>query len=391
MQMAVVNFLFLTIPLHSNFQIKKGMVPEASSLAVRRNTYSSGDEYVSDTLKRRRKFSWIKNLSKKRGMHHIALSVGQLQSQTHHSGAVDQYSEGIMSTKMSIPSLVIQQEDRACHITTEEGIEQFQGYLKVQRKGADDMWVRYWCVLEDLTISCYISKDDLTLTLSIQLKGSRIADALHDCNREFSFKIWHLESGQCLFFAADDGIEYSSWFTVVTRGAEYVVPLDTGISNSPMSTPFYHYAKDTQESSPSQRSSRSSMASLPDIDMDSVITNSSDATVIHRGNLKKLSQNKWKDRYCLIKDSTLHVFTTSTEKTLLSSIPLCESRVELVNVPNEEVHQYTFRVSPSNGKAHMFSAPSEQEMYTWAITLQESCHPSVSRENEISTVSVISI
>lgn len=367
------------------------MVPETASLSVRRNTYSSGDEYVSDTLKRRRKFSWIKNLAKKRGMHHVALSVGQIDSQAHQQGNV---SGGVgqrrMFTKASVPSVVINQEDRACHITTEEGIEQFQGYLKVQRKGADNMWVRYWCVLEDLIISCYISKDDLTLTLSIQLKGSRIADALHDSKREFSFKIWHLESGQCLFFAAEDGIEYSSWFKEVTRGAEYVVPLDTGISNSPMSAPFYHYARDTQESSPSQRSSRSSIASLPDIDMDNVVTNSFGGTVVHRGNLKKFSQNKWKDRYCLIKDATLQVFATSTEKTLLSSIPLCGSRVELVNVPNEEVHRFTFRVSPSNGKAHMFSAPSEQEMYTWAIALQESCNSSSgSKEYEDSSVSAI--
>lgn len=332
---------------------------------------------MSDTLKRRRKFSWIKNLAKKRGMHHTAVSMGQLDNDPQQKEQQMKQEHGM--SESSTTTVVVAQEDRARHIMTEEGVEQFQGPLNVQRKGADSMWVRYWCVLEDLVISCYISKSDLTLTLSIQLKGSRVAEAIHECRRDFSFKIWHLESGQCLFFAADDNIEYGSWFKEVTKGAEYVVPLDAGISNSPLSAPFYHYAKDTSDSSPSQRSSRSSIASLPEIDnasFDNATTSISGGAILHKGNLKKLSQNKWKDRYCLIKDSMLQIYNTSTEKSLLSSVPLQGCRVELVNVPNEEVHRFTFRVAVSSGKSHMFSASSEQEMYTWAIALQDCSHHS---------------
>ena len=321
---------------------------------------------MSDTLKRRRKFSWIKNLSRKRGLHRAAVSVGQLQNQPNsedHAGVLQQHSS---------PKSIVPQEERAHHFITEDNHNQFQGYLQVQRKGADNMWVRYWCVLEDLIISCYISKSDLTLALSIQLNGSRVADASQDSKREFSFKIWHLESGQCLFFAADDRIEYTNWFKEITKGAEYVVPLDAGISSSPLSAPFYHYTKDTSESSPSQRSSRSSIASLPEIDIDNALCSSSTGTVFHKGNLKKFSQNnKWKDRYCIIKDAALLIYATSTEKTILSTVPISGCRVELVNVPNEEVHLHIFRVSLPSGKAHMFSASSEQEMYTWAIALQD--------------------
>lgn len=352
---------------------KKGAADPAPQ-SVRRNTYSAGDEYMSDTLKRRRKFSWIKNLAKKRGMHHTAVSVGQLDYDPQPK------EHGLRGIPDSAIATIVAQEDRARHIMTEEGVEQFQGSLNVQRKGADNMWVRYWCVLEDLVISCYISKNDLTLTLSIQLRGSRVADAIHECRRDFSFKIWHLESGQCLFFAADDSIEYGSWFKEVTKGAEYVVPLDAGISNSPLSAPFYHYTKDVSDSSPSQRSSRSSIASLPEIDsaaFDNAASSNSGSAIVQRGNLKKLSQNKWKDRYCLIKDGMLHIYNTSTEKSLLSSVPLQGCRVELVNVPNEEVHCFTFRVAVSSGKSHMFSASSEQEMYAWAITLQDSSHNSL--------------
>ncbi|CAI7991521.1 hypothetical protein GBAR_LOCUS766 [Geodia barretti] len=231
------------------------------------------------------------------------------------------------------------------------------------------------CV-EDLSISCYISRSDLALTLSIQLKGSRVADAAHDCRRQNSFKIWHLESGQCLFFAADDAIEYGSWFKEVTKGAEYVVPLDAGISNSPLAAPFYHFTKDSpSDSSPSQRSSRSSIASLPELDLDTAPVNSG-GTVVYKGNLKKLTQNKWKDRHCVVKDSVLQVFATSSEKTLLTTMPLAGAGVELVSVPNEEVHHFTFRICIPSGKAHMFCAVSEQEMYAWATTLQDVAYQS---------------
>ena len=354
------------------FQKKKNTVDDLPPMQTsRRNTYSAGDDYMSDTLKRRRKFSWIKTLSRKRGLHHAHVSDGQLTSDKQQMNGAVVKQQSMDGGLQQSATIFLAPEDRACRITTEDGVEQFQGYLHVQRKGANNTWVRYWCVLEDLNISCYISRSDLALTLSIQLKGSRVADAAQDCKRQHSFKIWHLESGQCLFFAADDAIEYGNWFKEVTKGAEYVVPLDAGISNSPLAAPFYHFSKDSPaDSSHSQRSSRSSIASLPELDLDTAPVNPG-GTVVYKGNLKKLTQNKWKDRYCVVKDSVLQVFATSSEKTLLTSVPLAGAGVELVSVPNEEVHHFTFRVCIPSGKSHMFCAVSEQEMYAWATTLQD--------------------
>ena len=308
-------------------------------------------------------------------MPHGAASLSQLQGD---SNVVSQHDANLKPTSMELDlhlpaTSTISPEDRAHHVCI-DGIEQFQGYLKVQRKGADNMWVRYWCILEDLTVSCYISRSDLSLTLSIQLKGSRVAEAKFECRREFSFKVWHLESGQCLFFAADDAIEFNSWFKEITKGAEYIVPLDAGVSNSPLSAPFYHFTKEEAYTSPSQRSSRSSNASLPENDnvsIDSETPSSSSSGIYRKGNLKKLSQNKWKDRYCRIKDSSLEVFATSSEKAPLTTIPLVGCRVELVSVPNEDVHLNIFRIFTTSGKTHMFSAPSEQEMYHWALAIQD--------------------
>ena len=371
-------------------QTKQTKLHVSGSTGVRRNTYSAGDEYASDTMKRRKKFAWIKSLSKKRGLPHSTLSHSHIEDDPRQiSYEVEPAMNGLQKPQSMelgpLDSILtsVNAEDRSHRILTEEGIERFQGYLKVQRKGADNMWVRYWCTLEELMVSCYISKSDHTLTLSIQLKGSRIAEATSECKREFSFKIWHLESGQCLYFAAANAAEFSMWFAEVIKGAEYVVPLDAGISNSPLSAPFYHYTKERADVSASQRSSRSSNASLPsqvDIDtasIDSCTTgqsNGSSGIINHQGNIKKLSQNKWKDRYCVLKDATLYVYTNSGDKTPLTSIPLRDCKVELVNVPHEEVHQYTFRVSTTSGKLHMFSAASDQEMYAWAMALQDCSH-----------------
>ena len=391
---SIYNTLFCVLHNKAAFQTslfrpqtKKKVADELPPMSTgRRNTYSSGDDYMSDTLKRRRKFSWIKTLTRKRGLHHTAPTPdGQLgKDKQHMNGGASLRRQQGGGGGQEPPAVVVAPEDRARQVVTEDGVEQFQGYLHVQRKGAD-CWVRYWCVLEDLIISCFISRSELALTLSIQLKGSRVADAAHDCKRQLSFKIWHLESGQCLFFAADDSIECTSWFKEITKGAEYVVPLDAGISNSPMAAPFYHYTKDTtSDSSLSQRSSRSSIASLPELDLDTAPPNTSGGgVVIYKGNLKKLTQNKWKDRYCVIKESALQVFATSTEKTLLTTVPLTGARVELVSVPNEEVHQFTFRVCPTLGKAHMFCSVTEQEMYSWATTLQDVSYQSSDGKDDI--------
>lgn len=99
-------------------------------------------------------------------------------------------AEGEEKTGLNATGAVSSQDVSQAHrSTTPEGVEQFVGYLRVQRKGADSMWVRYWCVFEDLIISCFISQRDLTLTLSIHLRGSRISEALMECKREHTFKV----------------------------------------------------------------------------------------------------------------------------------------------------------------------------------------------------------
>ncbi len=61
-------------------------------------------------------------------------------------------------------------------------------------------------------------------------------------------QVWHLESGQCLFFAADSRVEYQMWFKEITRGAEYIVAADDVAV--PLPTPYYFFPKESSSSTP---------------------------------------------------------------------------------------------------------------------------------------------
>ena len=55
-------------------------------------------------------------------------------------------------------------------------------------------------------------------------------------------QIWHLESGQCLFFAADSREEFQMWFKEIIRGSEYIVSADD--LAVPLPTPYYYFPKE---------------------------------------------------------------------------------------------------------------------------------------------------
>ena len=372
----------------------------------RRNTISSGGgdgDYQSDTLKRRRKFSWMKgSLTRKKNDKKAAtLSQSDLNSHRLSNMSYDmregylQIPVDSLRKSVSLELLPTTEEERPTADLLQKassrshralspgGVYRFQGYLRVQRKGADSMWVRYWCMLEDLSISCFISQKDQTLTLSIQLRGSRVAEASYECRREHAFKVWHLESGQCLYFAADDGDEYKKWLREITKGAEYIVSSDD--LPTPLPTPFFYFPKETSatptgdQASPSLVSSRSSNISEGDnVSVGSSTTGRSSASqgsIHHKGDLKKLSQSgKWKDRYCLIKECTLHIYHNSSEKTPLTALPLQSCSIELLNMPHEQALQYVFRVIPVSGKSQSFAASSEQDMYSWITAVRDCSH-----------------
>lgn len=360
----------------------------------RRKTYSHQDEYQSETLKRRRKFSWVKsNLLRRKekkansGQEQSRLSQMSVDVQGPSPVMLPQYPPDPMRKSVSLellPSAPEVEESpgrimEAHECVTPEGKEQFQGYLRVQRKGADGMWVRYWCVLEEKIISCYISRRDFTLALSIPLKGSRITESALECKREHSFKVWHIESGQCLFFAAENGNELQKWLSHVTHGAEHTIPDNVSVgSNSGPFVGFFYIPDDKQVADHSNSTSRLNAVSVGGEgigDQPAIMVQSpSPKSVFYRGELKKQAHTgKWKNRYCIIRDGSLHIYHTSSEKSPITSISLRGCSLELISVPANSEHLYLFKLNPeSSQKSHTFAAPNETEMYAWVSALRDS-------------------
>ena len=366
----------------------------------RRKTFSHQDEYQSDTLKRRRKFSWVKSgLMRKKGKKSQG-SQGDLEQSRLSQMSFDvqagsnpdmlpQYPPDPMRKSVSLeilPSAPEGEEEVPGRVTeshesiNSEGKERFQGYLRVQRKGADNMWVLYWCLLEDKIISCYISRKDVTLALSIPLKGSRITEATLESKRDHSFKVWHIESGQCLFFAAENATELQKWFDHVTHGAEHTIPDNVSVgSNSGPFVGFFYIPGDKKMSDHSTSASRLNELTV-EFDKDSgpaiTVQCPTPSGVFYRGELKKLaSTGKWKDRYCLVKSGSLNIYHNTTEKTPITSIGLQGCSLELISIPSSSEHQFIFKLNPTGGsKSHTFAAPNETEMFAWVSALRDSAH-----------------
>lgn len=368
----------------------------------RRKTFSHQDEYQSDTLKRRRKFSWVKSgliKRKSKKTEEAGGSQGDLKQSTRvsqmsfdiqgpSSDILSPYPVDPMRKSVSLELLPSAPETaespaRVCEAhesVNSEGKEQFQGYLRVQRKGADGMWVRYWCVLEDKVISCYISRRDFTLALSIPLKGSRITEATLECKRDHSFKVWHIESGQCLFFAAENGEELHKWFNHVTQGAEHTIPDNVSVgSNSGPFVGFFYIPDDIKQiadhSNSASRLNELAVNVADDQTQPAITVQApSPSSVFYRGKLKKQAHTgKWKDRYCIVKSGHLNIFHSASEKNPITSIALHGCSLELLSVPVGSEHQFLFKLNPQEGsKSHTFAAPNETEMFAWVSALRDS-------------------
>ena len=354
-----------------------------------------GEEYATDTLKRRRRFTFGKMLKKKNkddkkmaphksqpDLNPQTPTILTHPSQQEESQRRSVSCEDLPST--GEPGMMTESHQ----IMGANGQLQFQGYLSVHRQGANTNFIRYWCVFDGATINCYINQRDLTLTMSVSVLGSQIAKASSECARPHSFKVWHMETGQCIFFLAEDVIEFQKWFAQITTNAEKI--------ESPPHQPgfpakvVYFVLPDGEGSALKAQMIRTRSNSLPASPAelgDNVSVGSSNTgqgssdtatplSAFYRGHLKKASHTgKWKDRYCVVKDGHLDVFHSPSEKSSIVSIELFGCSIELVNVPPQNAQRFVFKLKlESVEKVHTFAAPSETEMYAWVSALRDSSY-----------------
>lgn len=236
--------------------------------------------------------------------------------------------------------------------------------------------------MENSYISCYISQRDLTLTLSIQLQGSKVAESEIECQRKHSFKILHVESGQCLFFAADSHEDFFRWFSEITKNGHHVISDDSSSAFGPFLS-YYSIPKDSNELSFKRLSVVSEGGSSNVSDSSgTIVPHSTGNSVFYRGQLLKASHTgKWKQRYCVVSDGFMSMFHSSLEKSPITSIPLQGISLELTTT-HDSKNEYQFKINPSGAaKCYMFAAPNETEMYAWISALRDaSCVAPVVQE-----------
>ena len=230
--------------------------------------------------------------------------------------------------------------------------------------------------MENFSIACYISQRDLTLTLSIQLQGSKVAESEIDSQRKHSFKILHVESGQCLYFAADNHEEFFRWFSEITKYGHHVVSDDVNSTFGPFLS-YYAIPKDSSEGQ-FRRLSIVSEGGSSNISESSTTTAiqphfPSGGSIFYRGQLLKASHTgRWKQRYCVVNNGYMSIFHSSVEKSPITSISLQGISLELITTSHSSKNEYQFKINPAgNAKCHTFAAPSETEMYAWISALRD--------------------
>lgn len=261
----------------------------------------------------------------------------------------------------------------------------FQGNLNVHRHGATTTFIPYWCVFDGATINCFTSQSDQTLTMSVSLLGSQICEASAECGRPNCFKVWHMETGQCIYFLADDTPEFQKWFTQITTNADRIdnPPTQPGLPGK--SVFFVHANVELHASLARPRSN--TLPLRPHEHGDNVSVESSNTgqgssdiptplTAFYRGHLKKASHTgKWKDRYCVVKDGILSILHSPSDKAPIIAIETFGSSIELVNVPPQNTQRFVFKLKlESSEKTHTFAALSETEMFAWVSALRDSSY-----------------
>lgn len=365
----------------------------------RRKTYSNDgkEEYATDTLKRRRRFT-LGKFSKKKDKKIIA-STPELKPRppvvTPMNFVPDRRSVSCEELPGAVETSVSGVSRVESHLTTgPNGALMFQGYLSVHRHLANTNFIRYWCIFDGTTVNCYINQTDLTLTMSVTLPGSQISEATsRESGRSHCFKVWHMETGQCIFFAAENEREFAQWFTVMTQNADQLpTPQQAGakvvffvVPGLILKVKSFHIR---QRSNSLPASPLDDGPGLDTGSTASINNGSSDNTIttFYRGHLKKASSSgKWKERYCVVKDGQLSLYHNQGDKAAITSIDLAGCSIELVSVPRSSAYKLVFKVKLSGSdKTHTFAAPSETEMYAWISALRDSSCESRSQTELVS-------
>ena len=210
---------------------------------------------------------------------------------------------------------------------------------------------------------------------------------LQECDCEFVFKVWHLETSRILFFKANNQEGFTRWMDIATNGADYVIPdSSTDSSQSLHRTPSFYYIPPTFEypdDGVDEGVERESMYSSYESLASSVA--SCQGIEHYRGVLKRRNgSGRWLDRHCCVKDNKLLLYYTHSDLTPLSALVLSNAKVEVVQDRAISQKYHAFTIQPSEGppKAMMFACSSEAEMWSCLTAMVEASQQTVKMSHQ---------
>lgn len=211
-------------------------------------------------------------------------------------------------------------------------------------------WKKHWFELRNKFLTCFESHESIRTIFEIDLSKCNITEASKETNRDYSFKLTNTLGDIVYFFCADNETIYTDWITALIL---------ISIRKESISLPP---ALEITNTNPSQLSNGS-------------IPGDSNTRSQLKGNLLKRTSNaKWEQRYCVVKDGVMLIYRPN-QTTPLQRVQLLDS---LVNVCNSldvlQNHAFEIRIVNSPD-THLFAAFSQSKLDEWLSGLRNASSP----------------
>ena len=214
-------------------------------------------------------------------------------------------------------------------------------------------WRKHWFELRNKFLTCFEYQDSIRTIFEIDLSKSEITEASKETRREFSFKLANKPGDIVYFFCADTEQIYTEWITALI-----LISVRKEIITSPNVPSIVTSDSQTQLLN-GNLPNECVLKSPPQL----------------KGNLlKRTSNGKWEQRYCIVKDGVMLIYR-SNQTTPLQRVVLTDS---LVNVSNSldvsQNHAFEIRVFNSTD-LHFFAAFSQPKLEEWLLGLRNASTP----------------
>ena len=211
-------------------------------------------------------------------------------------------------------------------------------------------WKKHWFELRNKFLTCFEYQDSIRTIFEIDLSKSEITEASKETNRDFSFKLTNKPGDIVYFFCADTEQIYTEWITALIL---------ISVKKESITSPIVPSIVPSDSHAENSLANECVLKSPPQL----------------KGNLlKRTSNGKWEQRYCIVKDGVMLIYR-SNQTTPLQRVVITDS---LVNVSNSldvsQNHAFEIRVFNSTD-LHFFAAFSQSKLEEWLLGLRNASTP----------------